>query len=70
MKYRIVPCIGDKIYYKIQIKKLWWWFDLTYGHYANFFGESCGAFSSIKLAQEDMLDNHGPSAKQVNFELA
>lgn len=69
MKYRIVPCIGSKLYYKIQIKKFWGWSDLSYDAYEVFIEKRPTTFPTIKFAQEDMLENYGKEVKQVDFEL-
>lgn len=70
MKYRIVPCVGTKIYYKVQLKRFLWWSDMPYDNFADFLGHENAIYASVKNAHEDVLKTYGTSIIYVNFELA
>lgn len=70
MKYRVVPCIGEYVYYKVQIKKLFRW--VVYKEYQDY----CMAvlvnepeFKTIKEAISFMEENFGNNAYRVDFEV-
>lgn len=64
MKYRIVPCVGSRIYYKTQRKCFIWWFDIgTVEH--SIFGSiySADIYGSVDLAIEGVRKKYGESAE-------
>lgn len=71
MKYRIVPCVGSRIYYKTQRKCFIWWLDISTGEHFTFGSiYSADIYASVDLAILGIERKYGESAKQVNFELA
>ena len=70
MKYRIVPCVIDEIYYKIQIKGFFGWKDLPYDPYDVVFGHKNRIHKSVRSAKDAMLKDYGTDAEQVDFECA
>ena len=59
MKYRIVPCVGAKVYYKIQVRVCLFWFN---------YGSVCNNFSSIDNAIAVAKEMLGVDAVRVDFE--
>ena len=70
MKFRIIPCIGNKIYYKIQIKSFLFWRDEVevsdYGYGSVAHKE---VFPTIKSAKDFAKSKYGSNAKYICFEI-
>lgn len=61
-KFRVVPCVGVKVYYKTQVKRFFGWQDETE---SNIFDDN--VFPSIESAREYLSDRYGRNITILDF---